>query len=46
VAEAQTPENPRTAGVSGRLRKVLDRRRERSDEEFERRFSSQFAKHW
>ena len=32
--------------MTGRLKGALDRRRQRSDEEFERRFSRQFAQHW
>ncbi len=47
MTEEQAPETPRRPnGMARRVRSVLDRRRRRSDEEFERRISSQLAKHW
>jgi putative heme transporter len=41
AAPAADPDLP-----SGRVRRVLGRRRKLSEEQFERRFSAQFAKHW
>ncbi len=45
-SSGQSGPGPESPGKAGRLKRSLDRRRQRLDDEFEEKFSSQFAKHW